>query len=239
MDTLASLLPPDWRQALASELQQDYWHELERFVAAEMTEQTVFPPREEIFAAFHFTPYDQVKVLLLGQDPYHDHGQAHGLCFSVRPGVPLPRSLNNIYKEMEADLGIPRPPNGSLAHWAKQGVLMLNTALTVREHEAASHSKRGWEQFTDAVIRTVSARPQPMVFVLWGGHAARKGELIDVSRHTVIKSAHPSPLSASRGFFGSRPFSQIDAALQRFGHKPLKWSDAGTIPASPEQLSLW
>ena len=239
MATLASLIPADWRAVLAAEFEQDYWRELEFFVAAEMAAHTVFPPREEIFSAFHFTPYDQVKVLLLGQDPYHDHGQAHGLCFSVRPGVPLPRSLNNIFKELESDLGVPRSGNGSLTHLAKQGILMLNTVLTVRAHEAASHSRRGWERFTDAVIRAVNAGPRPTVFVLWGGHAAKKEELIDLSRHAVIKSAHPSPLSASRGFFGSRPFSLINATLQRFGAEPIGWQRGHDAEATSEQLNLW
>lgn len=239
MATLASLIPADWRTVLASEFEQDYWRELELFVAAEMASHTIFPPREEIFSAFHFTPYDKVKVLLLGQDPYHDHGQAHGLCFSVRPGIPLPRSLNNIFKELESDLGVPRSKNGSLAHLAKQGILMLNTVLTVRAHEAASHSRRGWERFTDAVIQAVNAGPRPTVFVLWGGHAAKKEELIDLSRHAVIKSAHPSPLSASRGFFGSRPFSQINDTLQRFGAEPIDWRHGYDAGKTLEQLNLW
>jgi len=247
MDSLASLIPADWRQALAAELEQDYWRELESFIAAESAAHEVFPPRADIFNAFRFTPVNQVKVLLLGQDPYHDVGQAHGLCFSVKPGVPAPRSLNNIFKEMASDLGLSRPDHGCLTSWAQQGILLLNTVLTVRAHEAASHSKHGWEDFTDAVIRTVNAGPQPTVFVLWGGHAAKKEELIDTARHAVIKSAHPSPLSASRGFFGSRPFSRINSELTRLGRTPVDWNLAGPTATQsntgstkkPEQLELF
>jgi len=239
MDTLASLLPPDWQRILSSELEQEYWRKLELFVAAERAEHTIFPPREEIFNALRLTPYDRVKVLLLGQDPYHDNGQAHGLCFSVKPGVPPPRSLNNIFKEMASDLGLPRPASGCLADWARQGILLLNTVLTVRAHEAASHSGHGWEQFTDAIIRAVNAKTSPVVFVLWGGHAAKKESLIDADRHTIIQSAHPSPLSAAHGFFGSRPFSRINAALVQSGQCPIDWNvNSVPRPEQPEQLML-
>jgi uracil-DNA glycosylase len=227
MEKLVSLAPPAWRDVLPAEFEKPYWRELESFLDGETQRgATVFPPRGEIFAALRTTPPDKVKVFLLGQDPYHDDGQAHGLCFSVREGTALPRSLVNIFKELASDLGAPRRTNGCLSDWAEQGVLLLNTVLTVRAHEAASHSGKGWENFTDAVIHAVSMRTRPAVFVLWGGHALKKESLIDGQRHTVIKSAHPSPLSASRGFFGSRPFSKINAALESFGEKPIVWSPA-------------
>lgn len=216
-------LPPSWRPVLGEELQKPYFRELARFVAAEREAHQVFPPEEEVFAAFEATPHDDVKVLLLGQDPYHDDGQAHGLCFSVRPGVRPPPSLVNIFKELESDLGIPRPKSGSLLPWAKQGVLLLNTVLTVRAHEPASHKGKGWETFTDEVIRKVGHREGPTVFVLWGAHAHKKEKLIDRERHTVIKGVHPSPLSAKAGFFGSKPFSAVNAALHAAGIPPIDW----------------
>ena len=216
-------LPASWRTVLADELSKPYFAELSRFVAEERGAHTVFPPRDEVFTALELTPYDDVSVLLLGQDPYHDDGQAHGLCFSVRPGVQPPPSLVNIFKEMESDLGLPPPKTGYLVRWAEQGVLMLNAVLTVRAHEPNSHKNHGWETFTDAVIRKVNDKRDPVVFVLWGGYAQKKAKLLDTSRHTVINSAHPSPLSARNGFFGSRPFSKINEALVRSGKRAIDW----------------
>lgn len=216
-------LPASWRPVLGAELEKPYFQDLRRFVDEERRAHSVFPPEEEVFAALEATPYDRVKVLLLGQDPYHDDGQAHGLCFSVRPGVRPPPSLVNIFKELEADIGCPRPRHGCLSRWAEQGVLLLNTVLTVRAHQPASHKGRGWEKLTDEVIRKVSARPDPVVFLLWGAHAHKKEKLVDAARHTVIKGVHPSPLSANNGFFGSKPFSKVNAALAAAGKTPIDW----------------
>jgi uracil-DNA glycosylase len=220
--TLVESLPESWRKVLAQEVDKPYFAELTEFVAAERAEHQVFPPENEVFAALEATPYEDVKVLVVGQDPYHDDGQAHGMCFSVRPGVRVPPSLRNIYKELGTDLGLKVPDNGYLMPWARQGVLLLNTVLTVRAHEPASHKGRGWETFTDAIIRSVSGRERGVVFVLWGGHAKKKLKLIDTTRHVVVQGAHPSPLSA-KAFFGSRPFSQVDAALKEMGHDPIDW----------------
>jgi len=184
---------------------------------------TVFPPETEVFSALHLTPVEKVSVLILGQDPYHDDNQAHGLCFSVRPGVPIPPSLLNIFKELKNDVGCKMPNNGYLTHWAEQGVLLLNAVLTVQAHQANSHKDRGWETFTDAVIQAVNAKTDPVVFVLWGANARKKISLIDQSRHIVIESPHPSPLSAHRGFFGSRPFSRINTALRAAGKAEIDW----------------
>jgi uracil-DNA glycosylase len=214
----------DWNPVLRGELEQPYWKDLQAFVATERATGPVFPPPEEVFAALHLTPYAAVKVLILGQDPYHGPGQAHGLCFSVRPGVPLPPSLVNIFTELEADLGIPPPRHGSLEPWARQGVLLLNAVLTVRAHRAASHAGKGWETFTDAVIRAVNDKPERVVFILWGAYARKKRGFVDTSRHVVIESAHPSPLSARNGFFGSRPFSRANAALVAAGREPVDWT---------------
>ncbi|MCU1498219.1 MAG: ung [Acidimicrobiales bacterium] len=214
----------DWNPLLRAEFTKAYWVELQRFVADERDRHQVYPPAEDVFAALHQTPYADVKVLILGQDPYHGPGQAHGLCFSVRPGVDVPPSLRNIFTELEADLGVPRPTHGCLDAWTRQGVLLLNTSLTVRAHRAASHQRRGWEQFTDEVIRLVNAKDDPVVFILWGAAARKKKALIDVGRHTVIESAHPSPLSAFNGFFGSRPFSRANDALVAAGRTPIDWS---------------
>ena len=213
----------DWNPILRAELAQPYWQELQRFVAEERAAGTVFPPDDEVFAALHLTPYADVKVLILGQDPYHGPGQAHGLCFSVRPGVAPPPSLVNVFKELQADLGFPPPNHGCLDHWARQGVLLLNATLTVRARAAASHQGKGWETFTDAVIRAVNDKPERVVFILWGASARRKKALVDRSRHTVIESAHPSPLSAHNGFFGSRPFSRANEALVEAGREPVDW----------------
>ena len=214
----------DWNPILREEFAKPYWAELQQFVAGERATQTVYPPPDEVFAALHLTPFSLVKVLILGQDPYHGPNQAHGLCFSVRPDVPVPPSLQNIHKELESDLGIPAPDHGNLEAWARQGVLLLNATLTVRARSAASHQKKGWETFTDQVIRAVNGKPERVVFILWGSSARRKAELVDTSRHVIIESPHPSPLSASRGFFGSRPFSRANAALVEAGREPVDWT---------------
>ena len=213
----------DWNPILRTELDKPYWRELQHFVHAERQAGLVYPPQEDVFAALHLTPYAEVKVLILGQDPYHGPGQAHGLCFSVRPGVDIPPSLRNIHLELQSDLGIEPPGHGNLEAWARQGVLLLNATLTVRAHRAGSHQGKGWETFTDAVIQAVSDKPEPVVFVLWGSYARRKKALIDTGRHAVIESPHPSPLSAHRGFFGSRPFSRANAALVAAGREPVDW----------------
>jgi uracil-DNA glycosylase len=213
----------DWNPLLRGELEKPYWHELQRFVAAERARGPVFPEHEDVFTALHLTPYADVRVLILGQDPYHGPGQAHGLCFSVQEGVPAPPSLVNILKELESDLGCPRPTHGCLETWARDGVLLLNAVLTVRARSAASHAGKGWETFTDQVIRTVNDKPHPVVFILWGGYARKKKALIDTTRHVVIESAHPSPLSAHNGFLGSRPFSRANAALEAAGLPPVDW----------------
>jgi uracil-DNA glycosylase len=217
-------LPDDWRAALGGELDKPYFHALRRFVADERARGPVYPPEDEVFAAFERTPLARVRVVLLGQDPYHDEGQAHGLCFSVKPGVRRPPSLHNMLLELRDDLGVSSGEGGTLTSWADQGVLMLNAVLTVRAHEANSHKDRGWETFTDAVISTVHAKETPVVFVLWGGYARKKARRIDGARHAVIESAHPSPLSARSGFFGSRPYSKINEALVRHGTAPIDWS---------------
>ncbi len=216
----------DWNPRLRAEFAKPYWRALQEFVHDERSRHTVYPPHEEVFAALHLTPYASVKVLILGQDPYHGPGQAHGLCFSVRPGVAVPPSLANIHAELHDDLGAPVPSHGSLQHWARQGVLLLNATLTVRARQAASHQRRGWETFTDEVIGAVNGKPETVVFILWGGAARRKKGLVDIRRHAVIESAHPSPLSASGGFFGSRPFSRANQALVAAGREPVEW----TIP---------
>lgn len=214
----------DWNPLLRGEFDKPYWRELQDYVRAERARSQVFPPHDEVFAALHLTPYASVKVLILGQDPYHGPRQAHGLCFSVRPGVAKPPSLVNILSEMHEDIGAPVPSHGSLEHWARQGVLLLNATLTVRARQAASHQRRGWETFTDEVIRVVNDKDERVVFILWGGSARRKRSLVDTSRHVVIESAHPSPLSASGGFFGSRPFSRANEALAAAGREPVDWA---------------
>jgi uracil-DNA glycosylase len=216
-------LPPSWHDSLTSELEQPYSQKLAAFVDAERKQHRVFPPEADVFKALKTTPLEQVNVLLLGQDPYHNDGQAHGLCFSVRPGMEPPPSLVNMFKELRDDLGYAVPNNGYLQPWAEQGILMLNAVLTVRAHEANSHKNKGWERFTDAVIRKVNEKPDQVVFVLWGNYAQKKLALIDTTRHVVVQSAHPSPLSARNGFFGSRPFSKINAALQAAGKPSIDW----------------
>jgi uracil-DNA glycosylase len=212
-----------WRPVLLSETEKPYWKPLQQFVRDERTKYTIFPPDKEVFAALHLTPYEKVSVLILGQDPYHDDGQAHGLCFSVQPGITIPPSLQNIYKELRDDLGCQIPNNGCLTPWAEQGVLLLNAVLTVRAHQANSHQGKGWENFTDAIMRAVNDKSDRVVFVLWGAYARKKVPLIDPQRHIIIQSAHPSPLSASNGFFGSRPFSKINAALRAASKPEINW----------------
>jgi uracil-DNA glycosylase len=213
----------DWNPILRAEFDKPYWNELQRFVAGERARHTVFPPADHVFAALHLTSYESTRVVVLGQDPYHGPRQAHGLCFSVQDGVQVPPSLVNIFAELRSDLGIEPPTHGNLESWARQGVLLLNTSLTVRAGAAASHQGKGWEMFTDEVLRTVNAKPHPVVFILWGAHARKKKTLIDLSRHTVIESAHPSPLSAHNGFFGSKPFSRTNDALVAAGLAPVDW----------------
>jgi uracil-DNA glycosylase len=220
---LIPTLPGSWQEALGGELAKPYFAALREFVGAERAKGPVFPADPRVFSALQSTPLDEVKVLLLGQDPYHGPGQAHGLAFSVPPGVPPPPSLVNILRELRDDLGCPAPAHGCLTPWARRGVLLLNAVLTVRAHEPNSHKGRGWERFTDEVIRRVDAKPEPVVFLLWGAYAQKKAALIDTARHTVLTAAHPSPLSARCGFFGSRPFSRINAALRAAGRGEIDW----------------
>ncbi|RSK45624.1 uracil-DNA glycosylase [Hymenobacter perfusus] len=213
-----------WRKVLAAEFEKPYFQHLIAFVKGEYATTTVYPPGPQIFHAFEACPFEQVKVVILGQDPYHGKGQAHGLSFSVAEGVRTPPSLQNIFKELQADLPErPPAPNGNLDRWAEQGVLLLNATLTVRAADPGSHQKKGWEQFTDAVIQQISDQKEHVVFVLWGAYAQKKGEIIDARKHLVLKAAHPSPYAADRGFFGSRPFSQTNAYLQQHGEQPITW----------------
>ncbi len=222
-------LDPSWLAALTPETRKPYWDELQTFVADERAHQTIYPPAEDVFNAFRYTPLDKVNVFLLGQDPYPGAGQAHGLCFSVRPGVRVPASLRNIYQELRDDLGIAPVTHGYLASWAKQGVLMLNACLTVRAESPNSHAGKGWEKFTDAAIKAVNDLKHPVVFLLWGAYAQKKIKLIDETRHVIIKSAHPSPLSAANGFFGSKPFSKINDSLKELGRAPIEWQLPETV----------
>ena len=212
-----------WQEKLQQEFDEPYFEELIEFVRREYAQGTCYPPGNLIFNAFNLCPLSQVKVVLIGQDPYHEPGQAHGLCFSVNDGVPFPPSLRNIFQEIQADLGTPVPTSGNLTRWAEQGVLLLNATLTVRAHAAASHQKHGWERFTDAVIRLVSAECEHVVFILWGSYAQSKAALIDSTKHCVLRSAHPSPLSAYRGFFGNHHFSLCNQYLQQHNIKPIDW----------------
>jgi len=213
----------DWAEVLESELSQPYYLELRQFLAQEYRTQTIYPDMYDIYNALHYTSLASTRVVILGQDPYHGPGQAHGLSFSVKPGVSVPPSLHNIYQELHEDLGCPVPAHGSLIHWAEQGVLLLNAVLTVRRGQAASHQNKGWEAFTDRAVEAVNTREEPVVFILWGSHAQRKGAQIDRNKHFVITSPHPSPLSAHRGFFGSRPFSKANAFLESHGMQPIDW----------------
>lgn len=218
-------LPPDWKEALIGEFQMPYMKELKAFLQSrKKAGKKIFPKGPEIFNAFHLTPLKKVKVVVLGQDPYHGEGQAHGLAFSVRQGVRPPPSLKNIYKELKSDLGIEAPDHGELTRWAEQGVLLLNTVLTVEEGQPASHHNKGWESFTDRVIRVLNERKEPIVFVLWGSPAQKKQSLITDPHHLVLKSPHPSPFSADRGFFGSKPFSKINETLKKWKVTPIDWS---------------
>ena len=213
-----------WKSVLRDEFDKDYFVRLTEFVREEYrTAEAVFPPGNKIFAAFDATPFDEVKVVILGQDPYHNYGQANGLCFSVGDSVQMPPSLVNIFKEVNSDTGAPIPTSGDLTRWARQGVLLLNATLTVRAHQAASHQGRGWEQFTDAAVAALSARRENLVFLLWGNYAKRTGAGIDRSKHLVLESAHPSPLSAYHGFFGNHHFSRANAYLVEHGKAPVVW----------------
>ena len=213
----------EWLEVLRSEFDKPYFTELKAFLTEEKKQYRVYPPGSRIFAAFDYTPFSKVKVVILGQDPYHGEGQAHGLCFSVPDGIALPPSLVNIYKELSTDLGIAVPKSGNLENWAKQGVLLLNATLTVRANQAGSHQRHGWENFTDEVIRQLSARHTGLVFILWGSYAQAKENLIDTSRHFILKAVHPSPLSVYRGFFGCRHFSKTNELLMRAGKAPVDW----------------
>jgi uracil-DNA glycosylase len=215
-------LPADWKAVLTDELKQPYFQKLSEFVDKERAEHQVFPPEDDVFNAFKLTPYEQVKVLLLGQDPYHDEGQAHGLCFSVKQGVTPPPSLKNVFKELHQDLGCTIPNNGHLVPWAEQGVMLLNAVLTVRAHKANSHKDKGWEKFTDSVIARLSERERPLVFLLWGAYAQKKFKLIDTERHRIVTAAHPSPLSYKK-FLGSKCFSAVNKALEELGESPINW----------------
>ena len=223
---MQQIFPNDWQEILADELEKTYYQALSQFVAHEFSTQMIYPPMDEVMNAFHMTAYRDVKVVILGQDPYHGPNQAHGLSFSVKPGVPHPPSLRNMLKELQDDLGCPIPQHGTLTKWAEQGVLLLNTVLTVRAGQANSHREQGWEKFTDAVIEKLAARQQPVIFVLWGKPAQRKKQLIlkQSQQHLILEAPHPSPLSAYRGFFGSKPYSKINAQLTAWDEQPIDWS---------------
>lgn len=214
---------PSWKKSLEGEFKKKYFSELTDFVREEYSKNTVFPPGKEIFSAFDYCNFQDVRVVIIGQDPYHGPGQANGLCFSVKPGVRMPPSLKNIFKEIRSDLGRELPENGDLSRWAKQGVLLLNSTLTVRAHTAGSHQGKGWETFTDEVIRVISSEKENVVFLLWGAFAQKKMELIDSTKHYVLTSPHPSPFSADRGFFGNRHFSQANEYLIKNGQPPVDW----------------
>ncbi len=217
-------IEPSWKKVLSEEFDKEYFAKLTEFVKSEYQNSTVYPPPKFIFRAFELTPFDKVKVVILGQDPYHWPGQANGLCFAVNKGVRLPPSVQNIYKEIKTDLGRPpKYPDGDLEEWANQGVLLLNATLTVSEKSPGSHQKQGWEEFTDVVIKKLSDEKDHLVFILWGAYAQKKGTVIDDTKHLVIKSAHPSPFSAYNGFFGSQPFSKCNNYLSLFGEDPIEW----------------
>jgi uracil-DNA glycosylase len=213
----------NWKSKLIDEFQKEYFISLVDFIKSEYKNNTIYPPGNMIFNSFNLCPFHKVKAVIIGQDPYHGPGQAHGLCFSVKEGVAFPPSLINIFKEIEMDIGVPRPMTGNLERWANQGVLLLNATLTVRAHLAGSHQKKGWEQFTDSVIKILNCEKQNIVFFLWGAYAQKKGEAIDRSRHLVLESVHPSPLSASRGFFGNKHFSRCNEYLKLHSIEPINW----------------
>lgn len=223
------MLNNDWAEQLQGEFEQPYYKQLKSFLKAEYANEVVYPPMNEIWTAFQLTPFEKVKVVILGQDPYHGPGQAHGLSFSVNPEVRIPPSLRNMFKELASDIHCEVPQTGTLTGWAKQGVLMLNTVLTVRQGKAYSHRGQGWEQFTDAVIRHLSAQKEHIVFVLWGRPAQEKKKFIDLTKHAVVESVHPSPLSAHRGFFGSQPYSKTNEILTAWGEKPIDWSQSDDV----------
>ena len=220
---MSNILKNDWKELLEDEFSKNYYQTLRQFLIEEYKTKKIYPDKYDIFNALHFTPYKDIKVVILGQDPYHGPGQAHGLSFSVNPGVKTPPSLLNIYKELNSDLGCYIPNNGYLKKWADQGVLLLNTSLTVRAGEANSHKNIGWQVFTDKIISLVNEKDDPVVFLLWGNNAIKKKELITNKRHLILTSVHPSPLSASRGFFGSKPFSKINNFLISANKKPIDW----------------
>jgi uracil-DNA glycosylase len=223
MEKIRPVIEASWKEALEQEFSKPYFSALKQFLLEEKQRFRIFPPGQLIFNAFNHTPFHQVKVILLGQDPYHGYGQAHGLCFSVPDGVPQPPSLQNIFREIRDDLGIDPPPHGNLTRWADQGVLLLNATLTVRENQAGSHQGKGWEQFTDAAITALSGKREGLIFLLWGNYAIAKRELIDLSRHFILTAPHPSPLSAARGFFGCRHFSQANKFLRQMGKEEIHW----------------
>ena len=221
--SLTEYIKTDWYNIIQSETEKNYFKELETFLISEWKSNKIFPPKKDIFTAFNLTPYKKTKIVVLGQDPYHDLNQAHGLAFSVNINQKIPPSLKNIFKELNSDLNIPIPNHGNLDSWAKQGILLINAVLTVRAHEANSHAKHGWETFTDAIISLLNKKDDPIVFLLWGNNAIKKKQLIDVNKHTIITSPHPSPLSAHRGFFGSKPFSKINNILISQNKIPIEW----------------
>lgn len=214
----------DWNPILRQEFNKPYWGELQKYIFDQRASHKIFPAHSDVFRAFHLTSFAALKVVILGQDPYHGEGQANGLCFSVSSGIPFPPSLRNIFKELEDDMGVSKPQSGDLAKWAEQGILLLNTTLTVREGTPASHKGKGWETFTDEVIRCISQEKENIIFVLWGASARRKVGLIEATKHTCIESVHPSPLSAHRGFLGSKPFSGVNQLLRRQGVSEIDWS---------------
>ena len=223
LPTMDVKIEPGWKAHLKTEFEKEYFSQLIRFVKEEYNTQRIYPPGKLIFNAFDECPFNQLKVVILGQDPYHGPGQAHGLCFSVNDGIPFPPSLRNIFKELKEDVGKEIPQSGNLTDWAQQGVLLLNATLTVRAHQAGSHQKKGWEEFTDAAIQTASDQKEHLVFLLWGNYAISKRRLIDENKHLVLTSVHPSPLSASRGFFGNKHFSKTNEFLQQNGLQPIRW----------------
>lgn len=224
MENTNPQIEESWKKILMNEFQSGYFSSLKNFLIEEKKRETIYPPGSQIFSAFNLTPFDKVKVIILGQDPYHGPGQAHGLCFSVPNGIHQPPSLINIFKEISSDLNIPVPKNGNLENWAKQGVLLLNATLSVRANQAGSHQKRGWETFTDVVISKLSIKRDGLIFLLWGNYAQAKQSLIDATRHHILKSVHPSPLSASRGFFGCKHFSKTNDILRQLGKKEIDWN---------------